>query len=94
MKTIVELPDQLMTEVQVLAELEQRSVGDVLAELVRVGLASRVQEMQQSTNPNDAPKSLAEWYALVDRAMDGAPDGPSARSLLNEERNRLDHMNE
>jgi len=41
MKTTVELPDELMTEVKVLAARERRRLGAMMAELLQTGLESR-----------------------------------------------------
>lgn len=41
MKTTVELPDELMTEVKVLAARERRRLGEIMTELLQTGLESR-----------------------------------------------------
>jgi metal-responsive CopG/Arc/MetJ family transcriptional regulator len=41
MKTTVELPDELMTEVKVLAARERRRLGEMMTDLLRTGLESR-----------------------------------------------------
>lgn len=41
MKTTVELPDELMTEVKVLAARERRRLGEIMADLLQTGLESR-----------------------------------------------------
>lgn len=89
MKTTVELPDPLMTEVKVLAAREQRKLGELMAELVRAGLDARTPggEAGQAAS---AEAWLAAWLQLADDLMQDAPPGPTARALLDEERNRLE----
>lgn len=41
MKTTVELPDELMTEVKVLAIRERRRLGEMMTALLQTGLESR-----------------------------------------------------
>jgi hypothetical protein len=84
MKTTIELPDQLMTEVKVLAARERRKLGELMAELVRTGLEHHL------TQPLATDHWLEEWFALADEVMNDAPPGPTARELLTEERNRLE----
>lgn len=90
MKTTVELPDQLMTEVKVLAAREQRKLGELMADLVRAGLERHTSPAGQAGQPPSAERWLAEWFKLADEVMRDAPDGPAARALLDEERNRLE----
>lgn len=90
MKTTVELPDQLMTEVKILAAREQRKLGELMAELVRAGLEAHARPGGQGGQPPSAERWLAEWFRLADEVMRDAPDGPPARALLDEERNRLE----
>ncbi|MBI5100555.1 MAG: hypothetical protein HZB33_01775 [Nitrospirae bacterium] len=42
MKTTVELPDELMTEVKVLAARERRRLGEMMTALLQSGLESRM----------------------------------------------------
>lgn len=90
MKTTVELPDQLMTEVKVLAAREQRKLGELMAELVRAGLESRNRMDTQKAQADDPEQRLTDWFKLADEIMADAPEGPTARTLLEEERNRLE----
>lgn len=91
MKTTIDLPDQLMTEVKILAAREQRKLGDLVAELVRTGLDSRTRLIYQTGQQASAEQWLVEWLRLADEVMQDAPAGPTARALLEEERNRLEH---
>lgn len=87
MKTTIELPDPLMTEVKILAARERRKLGELMAELVRAGLASR---STKADAPVDAELWLDAWLKLADELMQDAPDGPAARTLLDDARNRLE----
>jgi hypothetical protein len=81
-----------MDEVKSLAALERRNVGEVVAELVRVGLDSRVhRHVPADADELATPEQwMQDWLALADKFMQDAPPGLTARDLLNEERNRLD----
>jgi hypothetical protein len=89
MKTMIELPDKLMDEVKTLANREHREVGEVVAELVRAGLDNRTQPLSEEDQVS-AEQWILDWLALADQLMMDAPSGPSARDLLEEERNRLE----
>lgn len=89
MKTTVELPDSLMTEVKILAAREQRKLGELMAELVRAGLDERTRG-GAAGSPASAEEWLAAWLQLADELMQDAPPGLTARALLDEERNRLE----
>jgi hypothetical protein len=58
MKTTLVLPDDLMTEVKVLAARERRKLGEMMAELVQVGIESRAR--QQPGNAA-ARRKAREW---------------------------------
>jgi hypothetical protein len=91
MKTTIELPDELMIEVKVLAARERRKLGELMAELVRAGLAQRhVQPPIAEDQRRAAEQWLEGWLKLADEVMAGAPPGPTARELLEEDRNRLE----
>jgi hypothetical protein len=90
MKTTIELPDQLMAEVKQLAEREQRKVGELMAELVRAGMESRARPATPAEEPVKAEQWMLDWLALADELMEGTPEGPTARELLEEDRNRLE----
>lgn len=83
-----------MTEVKVLAAREQRKLGELMAELVRAGLESHTRPAGQAGQASGAEQWLVEWLKLADEIMQGAPaspeDHPTARALLEQERNRLE----
>ena len=64
MKTTLELPEQLMSEVEKLAAREQRQVNDVVAELIRAGINSRTLSPEQLELQAKAKKWLEEWLEL------------------------------
>lgn len=90
MKTTIELPDQLMTEVKVLAAREHRKLGELMAELVRTGLEARTRGGAGAAPTANAETWLDAWLKLADELMQEAPAGPTARALLEEDRNRLE----
>jgi hypothetical protein len=95
MKTTVNLPDDLMTEVKILAAREQRKLGELMAELVHAGIESRTRAPDQPADaPPDVEAWLAGWFKLADELMQESAqenaDGPTARDLLDEDRSRLD----
>lgn len=92
MKTTVELPDQLMTEVKVLAARERRKLGELMAELVRTGLEQRLTQppADQAQRRAAAEQWLAEWLKLGAETLRDAPAGPTATEILAADRNRLE----
>ena len=91
MKTTVELPDELMTEVKILAAREKRKLGELMAELVQAGIADRTRAEVPAAPALDPDQWLAGWLKLADELMQDTPDdGPTARDLLDDDRSRLD----
>ena len=98
MKTTIDLPDPLLAQVKSLADHEQRELGELMVELVRTGLERRSRRERRPSSRGHAPVEqqtnaeqwVVEWLALADELMQDAPAGPSARALLEEERNRLE----
>lgn len=92
MKTTVELPDQLMTEVRVIAARERRKLGELMAELVRTGLEHRLTQPPANATQRRAAAEqwLAEWLKLGEEMLRNAPPGPSATEILAADRNRLE----
>jgi hypothetical protein len=95
MKTTIDLPEQLIDEVKDLAAREQRKVDELVAELVRVGIESRTRPLAQTLPVEQAQREagirwLEEWLKLADELMKDAPPGPTAREILEEDRNRLE----
>lgn len=90
MKTTIELPDDLMTEVKILAAREKRKLGELMAELVQTGLTSRTHPGAAANPPMDAEQWLAGWLKLADELVQDVSDGPTARDHLDQDRGRLD----
>jgi hypothetical protein len=90
MKATIELPDQLMAEVKKLADREQRKMSDLMAELVRAGIESRIRPAALAEDQVGAEQWVRDWLELADEVMEDTPAGPTARALLEEERNRLE----
>jgi hypothetical protein len=90
MKTTIDLPDQLMTEVKILAARERRKLGELMAELVRVGIESRTRPVDQAQQQASAEQWLADWIKLGEETLRDAPPGPTATEILAADRNRLE----
>ena len=90
MKTTIELPDQLMTEVKVLAARERRKLGELMAELVRAGLEGRTRPMLTAQQQLSAEQWLEEWLRLGQETLRDAPPGPTATEILAADRSRLE----
>ncbi len=91
MKTTIDLPDELMIEVKVLAARERRKLGELVTELVRTGIEHRQkQPLSDEAQRRAAEQWLEDWLKLADEVMKDAPPGPTAREILEEDRNRLE----
>ena len=91
MKTTIDLPDDLMIEVKVVAARERRKLGELVTELVRTGLAQRLAQPPEDAEERRAAEQwLDDWFKLADAVMQDASPGPTARDLLEEDRNRLE----
>lgn len=92
MKTTIELPDALITEVKIEAARQKKKLKELVPELLRAGLRSR-----SSSRPSrqDAERWLEEWVALGRDAIQGLPEAdsvetPTASQVLAIDRGRLD----
>jgi hypothetical protein len=90
MKTTIDPPEQLMTEVKTLAARERRQLSELIAELVRAGIDSRAHPPDQAEQRARAIKWLEEWIKLGDEALRDAPPGPTGTEILEADRNRLE----
>jgi hypothetical protein len=91
MKTTIELPDELMIEVKVMAARERRKLGEFVTELVRTGIEHRhKQTLPDEAQRRAAEQWLEEWLKLGEETLKDAPPGPTAREILEEGRNRLE----
>ena len=88
MKTTVELPDELITEIKIEAARQKKKLKELVPELVRAGLGAR----RAMTPPEGQAmaKWLDEWVALGESATRGLPARPTATEILAEDRGRLE----
>lgn len=86
MKATIEIPDELYRQVKAKSALEGRAVREVTIELYRAWLKQELPAGEQRR----PEQQLEELFKLADELMAGAPAGPTARELLEEDRNRLE----
>jgi len=87
MKTTVELPDRLLTDMKVIAAREHRRLRDVMAEVVDLGLRARRQAPDNRAAAHaQAEVWLQEWQALGWRIEGASVDPRSCVDILMEER--------
>jgi len=87
MKTTVDLPDNLMTELKVIAAREHRRLRDVMAEVVRLGLRARRQAKVNGPDARALAEAwLQEWQALGGRIERASVDPRSCVDILLEDR--------
>jgi hypothetical protein len=84
MKATIDIPDDLYRQVKARAALEGRPIREVTIELYQRWL-------QEASSPTteDAESWLLTWLKLADEVMAGAPPGPSAREILERDRERF-----
>ncbi len=77
MKTTIVLPDELMTEVKVLAAREQRKLGEMMTELVQAGIESRTRRKRPDTAARRkvAREWLQRWDKLSEELSAALPTG-------------------
>jgi hypothetical protein len=83
----MEIPDDLYRLVKAKSSLEGRAVREVTEELYRRWLAEG--PAPEAKPAEAAGRWLEDWIAIADKAMRSAPLGPTARELLDEDRNRV-----
>ena len=85
MKATIDIPDDLYRQVKAKSALEGRSIRAVTAELYQRWLE------EDTPASGQAPAQwLEEWVRLADEASKTAPPGPTAREILEQDRDRLD----
>jgi hypothetical protein len=85
MKATIDIPDDLYRKVKAKSALEGRPIRAVTVELYRRWLS------EDAAGPGQASAEwLEEWLRLADTASESAPLGPSAREILEQDRDRLD----
>ena len=78
----------------VVADLIQRSLGETPTEVQRAdsGQESPVPTRltrRELAKQHPTPKWLEDWFRMADEAFKDAPPGPTAREILEQDRNRL-----
>jgi len=84
MKATIDVPDDLYRRVKAKSALEGRAVREVTIELYRRWLG---QEGGAERSPSEW---LENWVRLGDELLRDVPDAPTAREILEEDRNRLE----
>lgn len=86
-KTTIEFPDELVTEIKIEAARQKKKLKELVPELVRAGLSA-----QRSVKAPDAQSStqwLEEWVRLGATATRERPVRPTATEILSSDRDRL-----
>lgn len=86
MKATIEIPDELYRQVKAKSALEGRAIREVTIELYQTWLKQEVAVGEQRR----PEQQLEDLFQLADKLMAGAPPGPTAREILEEDRNRLE----
>jgi hypothetical protein len=86
MKTTIDIPEDLYRRVKAKSALEGRAVREVTIELYRQWLESSA----ASASTGTPAERLEAWFGAADAALNDAPPGPTAREILQEDRNRLE----
>ena len=84
MKTTIDIPDDLYRRVKAKSALEGRAVREVTIELYRDWL-DKCSESKLSP-----AEWLENWLRLGEESLRDAPPGPTAREIIEEDRNRLE----
>lgn len=88
MKTTIDLPDELVTEIKIEAARQRKKLKELVPELVRAGL-----DVRRKVGPVEARaigRWLDEWLELGEAATRGLPREPTASEILAADRRRLE----
>ena len=88
MKTTIELPDDLITEVKIEAARRHKKLKELVPELVRAGL--RANRTSAPARSLESTQWLEAWVTLGEEATRGAASGPTATEILAADRRRLE----
>ena len=88
MKTTIELPDELLTEVKIEAVRRHKKLKEWVPELVRAGLSAN--RTPPSARRRDSEQWLEAWVRLGGEATREAAAGPTATEVLAVDRRRLE----
>jgi hypothetical protein len=84
MKATIEIPDDLYRRVKAKSALQGRAVREVTIELYRRWLV----EEGGGGGERSPDEWLEHWFRLGDELLRDVPAGPSAREVLEEDRDR------
>ena len=87
MKTTIDLPDDLVTDIKVEAARQHRKLKDLVPELLRAGL--RADRASAGSGSMDGQSWIDAWVALGTSATSGRPGGPTGTEILARDRDRL-----
>lgn len=88
MKTTLDLPDELVTEIKIEAARRHVKLKELVPELVRAGLRAR--RAPARGDGAAMARWLEEWVELGAAATRGLPAGPTATEILTADRRRLE----
>jgi len=88
MKTTIDLPDDLVTEIKIEAARQHRKLNDLVPELLRDGL--HAQRLPSQGRAADGRTWLDAWIELGRTATTGLPAHPTATEVLAADRDRLE----
>jgi hypothetical protein len=91
MKTTIDLPDDLVTEVKIVAAREHRRLREVVADLLRAGLAARAAAGGAGASGPRRTEQVADewltaWGEVGERIEDRSVDPRSCVEILQDER--------
>jgi hypothetical protein len=87
-KTTIELPDELLTEVKIEAARRHKKLKELVPELVRAGL--RANRMAAPARSRESERWLEAWVRLGEEATREAATGPTVTEVLASDRGRLE----
>jgi hypothetical protein len=85
MKATIEIPDELYRRVKAKSALDGRTIREVTIELYRAWI-----DQEPASEQVSAEQWLEEMFQWADEVMVDLPQGPTAREILEEDRNRLE----
>jgi hypothetical protein len=88
MKTTIELPDDLLTEVKIEAARRRKKLKELVPELLRAGL--RTNRTLGPASSRESKQWLEAWVRLGEEATREAAPGPTATEILASDRRRLE----
>jgi hypothetical protein len=90
MTAVIDIPDDLYQRVTARVAVLGRRVPEVTAELYERWLGDDKVVVGPAASEPAGEQWLEDWFQAADEAISRAPNGPSARELLMQDRNRLE----